>query len=169
MAYRLNSLFAPGVAGGHQPYGFDQYCPTLYLRYKVWNVTVHLSFYDPSADGIYCGAVLAPAGTTATLTGATVQSITEAPFSVAKPLSNTGSQKTVVYAKYAMHTLFGVSREQFRDDLDSTTGSGAGSPGTTPYLYVAACNPRGTASSVFCQLKLTYWAQLYQRVTLAPS
>lgn len=168
--YSLNGLYDPYLgAGGHQPYGFDQFCPTLYGRYKVYNTTIIAKFYDPTADGTVASCVIVPAGTTYTTTGKNHATIREAPISSTKFVSTTGNQRTTIYCKLPMHVLFGVYPNQFKSDLDNTTGDSAGNPGVQPKLLISACNDRLTADTIMCEITIKYWAMFYERTPLAPS
>lgn len=168
--FSLNGLYDPYLpAGGHQPYGFDQLCPTLYERYKVYNARVKITWDNPSAPGIACGAIVIPPGTTYTITGKHTNSVIEAPFSSVKFISDSGSQKVTQYMKLPMNVLFGITPRQFKEDIDTTTGSSSGNPGSQPQLIVSCASTSLTSSSVFVNVEITYWAMFYQRVNLASS
>lgn len=168
--WALNGLYdSLTTVGGHQPYGFDQYCPALYQRYKVYNVTVKIECYDPANDGDVVGAAIIPPNTTYTITGKTSNDIAEAPFSCSKVINDSGSQKAFMYAKFPMSVLFGSTREQFTSDLDNSTGSSTGNPGNTPVLHVAALNDRLIVSSILCRVTLSFWTMFYERTPLARS
>lgn len=68
-----------------------------------------------------------------------------------------------------MSDLFGVTLEQFRDDLDNTTGSATGNPGSMPIMLVAAANERAASQTVVIRVTLTFWVMFYQRTALATS
>lgn len=69
--FLANGLFAPRVAGGgHQPYGFDQLCPTLYDHFTVIGSTIKVQWVRASADTSvipgWCGVLLSDNGITST-------------------------------------------------------------------------------------------------------
>lgn len=73
-----------------------------------------------------------------------------------------------------MHTLFQVTKEQFSEDLNTTTAAYNGNPGSSPDLQVAVADPVGGvtllgASYVTADVTLTYYTMLYDRNQLLPS
>ena len=142
--WNLNALYDVDASiGGHQPYGYDQWLGATapYQRYKVYSVDLSIIFSDPSKDGLRCAAIITNPSSNFTLSAKDIEHVTEAPFSATRIINNTGSQLQRISGRIPMHTVFQVSKDQFSNDLDTTTAGYGGSPGTIPKLQVAVADP----------------------------
>ncbi len=171
-AYRGNSTFNPQVAGGgvlHQPYGRDQLA-LLYLRYKVTGVRLQISFSNPSEDGMIVGVKYNTVADTVSLGGLSVASQSEK-FNVwVKPLNNTGSQ-TVNYDRYyPMHDLIGVTKLQFKSNIEDYSALTTAAPVISPTLRISIGDLTATGGgTVNMIVKLTYYTNWFSRLTLGQS
>ncbi len=171
-AYRGNSTFNPQVAGGgvsHQPYGRDQLA-LLYLRYKVTGVRLQISFSNPDQDGMVVGVKYNTASDTVSLGGLSVASQAEK-FNVwVKPLNNTGSQ-TVNYDRYfPMHDLVGVTKLQFKSNIEDFSALAGAAPVRSPTLRISIGDLTATGGgTVNMIVKLTYYTDWFSRLTLGQS
>lgn len=82
---------------------------------------------------------------------------------------DTGSQRAHIGARVPMHLVMGVTKEQFSDDLDTTTGPYSGNPGSLVTLHIAAANNRLVTSTVVATVKLRFWTMFYSRAQLPQS
>lgn len=172
----LNALWDVYLAaGGHQPYGFDQLVSSSgpYYRYKVWGVTIDLEFYDPSADtGLQvCCAVHNPVSYAAgaTISGLTIDQVNEKHNTFTKYIPSTGGQVVRLRRYFPMNVLFNLTRQQFANDITTTTGSNAGNPSSTPALQLGLLDARATGGNVLVRGRLTFRTQLYDRAQLSQS
>ncbi len=171
-AYRANSTFAPQIAGGgvsHQPYGRDQLA-LLYLRYKVSGVRLQIQFSNPSEDGMIVGVKYNTPLDLLSLGGLS-PAVQGEKFNVwMKALNNTGSQ-TVNYDRYfRMEDLMGVTKLQFKADIDEYSALTGASPVDTPSLRIAVGDITGTGGgTVNCIIKLTFYTNWFSRLTLGQS
>lgn len=169
--YYLNSLFQPYPASGtRQPYGFDQLCAAsaLYQRYKVNAVRIRLVFSNAASD-CQIGASLIGQANVFSLSGADPQLAREQPFTVVRTLSNTGTQRTEISTLVHISDLYGVTKEEFRSDINTSTGPYNGNPTTLVKLEVAIQDPRGVGTTAACSVSLDYLSMLYCRTSLPPS
>lgn len=163
--YRLNSCFDPDYSGlvSSQPYGFSTMAD-LYNKYKVSGVLINLVFTDPSADGLTVAATVQPPGNLATLQGANPDAVREQPMSITRSVNNSGKQVITIKQYMPMHTLLGVTKSQFHNELDLYAGFTNGNPSQTPLLRVAVANLRGgSTQSILCRTSLTFYTQFYNR------
>lgn len=165
--FYLNGLYSPGP--GRQPYGFDQFCPTLYKRFKVYRCKVSLQFFNPSLDGIVVAASVAPPGATHALAGLTLDEVMQYPFTCVKHVSDSGKQAVNMWFDLDIGEISGLTREQFIADPDGYTGSGTGNPGTLPELRIAAASSSGTEGNIQFRIKMEFWSMFYERVQLGNS
>jgi len=171
--FSLNSLYDPDVSGtGHQPYGFDQLCASTgpYTRYKVLGVSVKMRFMYPGNAGVYVAYSLLNPGSSATLTGLTATEAAEKHNTVLEFVPGTGTKEKIL--SFEMKTLapiFNWTQSQFKNDIDTTTGSYAGSPGSQPKLNIVMSDMDGTPTNITVLTQITYHAMFYDRVQLAAS
>lgn len=171
--YNLNSVYKPYTpAGGHQPYGFDQLVSTSgpYTRFKVHAVMVEALFYDVDVTSGTMGVVSIINPTdTYTIAAQSLDKLNEKPGVVTKHISSGGSQQAKVKQFLPMHKLFEVTKEQFRTDITTTTGSASGSPSSMPKIEIGLLDSRGNVITARCRLTLTYFTQIYDRLVLPQS
>lgn len=168
--FSLNSLFDPDIGSiGHQPYGYDQ-LTLLYHRYKVNKVKIDVTYYNPSVDGMVCGAMLTANNSTTTLAGQSITQATELPFVVTRTLNNTGIQRTKISQTISIAEMVGVTRQQFDANINAFTGNTAGPAVLTqPKLRIAIANTDGTSTVVNVDVKITYFATFWDRKVLPRS
>lgn len=66
-----------------------------------------------------------------------------------------------------MSTLYNVTEDQFKNDLDTTTGSSLGDPGLTPYFKVTAASAYNTTTAfVRFHFTMSIWTMCYDRTNL---
>lgn len=164
--YCLNSLFDPDTSGaGHQPYCYDT-CALLYTAYMVNACLVELEFFDPSADGIIVGYQVQGNA----VSGATRSAIQERPWVESADISNTGNQKHMFRIHLPIHNVLGLRKLQYKDD---TTGFGAAvsaSPVGLAYIRLFAISTQAAAATTIkCNVKLTYYSTFWNRVTQSQS
>lgn len=167
--YSLNSIYDPlWSTGGHQPYGHDTLA-TMYKKYKVSGCLVEITFSDPSVDGTVVGAMIQPPGATATLAGNTIGKCKERPNTMTKPVNNTGSQAAFIKSYVPIGKISGLTDLQFKADQNTYSANYGADPAAIPKLRISAANSRGTAGTITVRVKLTYYCQSYDRITLPQS
>lgn len=170
---RLNSLFDPDLTNiGHQPLYYDQFCPTLYRKYKVNGVKVELTFDAPSASGTFICCQLQNSSESFTVQGKTFQQLKEEPMTVCKLLSSTGSQQTKITQYLPIWAVEGVTKQQFKSQIEDGTYDALynTSPADTPLIRFTAGSLSGSAGvTVQCSMRLTYYTMLFERVVPAQS
>lgn len=66
-----------------------------------------------------------------------------------------------------MNILYNVTYDQFKTDLDASTGSFTGDPGLTPYFKViAAAANNSLVATVRFHFTISIWAMCYDRTNL---
>ncbi len=163
--YNLADLFLPET-GGHQPYGFDQMTP-LYKRFKVRRVCVHIEAQGPTG-GAFCTLFAAFTSPTAgfSYVSASPVSVSEQPGVVARICPNAVPiqfERTV-----DIHTLVGVTKQEYESDLATYVGTGAASPTLSPKLILCVSSPTATQSA-YVNVRLTFQAEWFDRITQAGS
>lgn len=167
---RLNDMYDTDQTGtGHQPYGYDQMA-AIYARYQVTYVDVIITWTDPSADGVFAVASLQSNGNTQSLTGMTFARCREIPFTTVKYINNTGAQVQRMSIKAPLHTIFGVSKQQY---MGSPTiyGGQVGSTVSQPCYIRFSAGSSAAAAGVTIQamVEVKFHAQFWDRVWLGQS
>lgn len=164
----LNSIYDPGFGTG-SALGFDQFCPALYSKFKVYNCEVRITFFDPSSEGVIGAISVSPPGVSHTLAGFGSSEVEKYPFTATTVLNNTGKQEKTMRMKLDIGEISGLTHQQFRDEPESFSGSSSANPSNMPQLRVAVASARNTASTTcMVRIDLKYWAMLYERVTISP-
>lgn len=168
--FRLNSLYDPDWSGtGHQPYGYDQVTP-LYALYFVRAVKINLVITDPSADGIVVAACLQSSNNTFAVTGKSVDSIKEQPFSITRSLNNSGKQVTVVNSYVPIQAIEGLTRTQLIASLAIYQAGVSANPARSPYLRIAVGSLRGNSGDTcIVRTTLTFYTQFSDRLIQSQS
>lgn len=169
--FRLNSLFDPDETGtGHQPYGRDTMA-AIYNRYKVHACNIKMTLIDPSSDGVCVGCMLnGPSTTSDTLAGLTIEQVGERNMASVKFINNSGGQVKKYFQKIFMADVMGVTRQQYRNDLDNTTAAMGGNPADEITFQMAAADIRGdTSRDVVVKIDILYKIEFTERITLAQS
>lgn len=168
--YRLNDLYDPYFSGGgHQPYGRDTMAG-IYNRYKVSGCKIDLTFTDPSADGMAVACAIQDSTESATLTNLQVDEAQEKQNCIVKFLNNTGAQKVNIKKYMPIHMVEGLTKLQFKADIENYSANASNSPVSTPFVRIAIGNVTGTTGgTVHCMVKLTFYSQWYNRLQLSQS
>lgn len=172
--YRLNVPWDPRFAtGGDSVYGWNQVA-LLYNKYKINSVRFKLIWSDPTADGMTLSAQIQPANGTYTLTGARPGEVLAQPMSITRVLNHSGSQKCVISQYIPIHVLLGVTKLQYKADLNRfiflSTGTTPATNANVCFLRIAACNDRDTsAQSILCRVEIIYNITWFNRNTFAPA
>ena len=141
--FRLNSLYDPNLTGtGHQPYGYDQMA-ALYKRYIVSGVKVHITFTDPSADGVAVGCMVQASGGAGALYGITPDIIKEQPLSWVAPVNNTGSQVKHFSQYFPLQKVEGLQKVQWIANEDQYGAAINANPSLCPTIITAAASDSG--------------------------
>jgi hypothetical protein len=167
--FGTNRLVDPTVgAATVSVLGFDQVFPGLYRRFKPYSTRFTVTFYDPSEDGIsVCAYFTNAANPNYTLVGAGRADARSSPYSAVRVISDTGSQRVTIGGRMPLHYLLNVTQDQYKTDLDSTTGSFTGDPAASPYFKLTAAAGSGTTSAtVRVSLSMSLWVMCYDRTNL---
>lgn len=169
--YNLNNLYDPDQTGaGHQPYGFDQLAG-IYNRYKVIGAKVEFVLTDPTEDAIaFIYTVTNPSNESETIAGLNPDAAAEKQMSGKLRLNATGNQylKKSFYMPIALAA--GLTKLQFKTDVDNFTAATSGAPGSKVQLQFATANERSLSTgSLLCSINITYYALFYQRKVMSQS
>lgn len=169
--FAMNSLYDPDITGGgHQPYARDT-LTQIYNRYKVHACVVKVTVSDPSQDGLCIGAfVRTPTGSSDTIAGLYPEALKEKNVGSVHFINNTGSQLVIMSQKYMMYQVMGVTKEQYKTDIDNTTSGSGSAPADVLSIQFAAADLRGGSSgSISCMFEFLFYTEFYDRVLLAQS
>lgn len=170
-AFRLNSMYDPDfTGGGHQAYGWDQIA-AMYNKYLVHAVFIDVMFCDPTTDGIVCGVQLQPPNDTNTISTRGLAHVREMPNVIIRQVNDSGSQRTMAKAYVPLTKLYGVKKHVVEANLSQYSSVVSGSPAIQTYmkLAIADLQATGSAKSVQALVKITFYVELYDRVTLNQS
>lgn len=168
--YRIGSIFDPYFGtGGHYPIGrniFNQ----IYGKYKVYGVTVELTWSDAGGDGGVCGAMISSSQDTTTLQGMAIETAKEKPNVFLKYVNASGSQLARYKQYFDIGKIEGLTKSQFKNDIQQFASSMGTDPSLTPYLRLSVANIQQTSGvKVHCDVKLTYHVQFWNPITLPKS
>lgn len=167
--FGLNRLINPGFGTtADKALGVGELFPALYRRFKVYSTRVTVTFYDPSEDGMaVCAYATNSSNPTYTLAGAVREDAAAAPYAVTRVISNTGEQRTTVGGRFSMNLLYNITADQFKNDIENTTGSWSGDPALSPRFKLCAASATGTTTAtVRYKIVLSMWAMCYDRTNL---
>lgn len=168
---RLNSLYDPNWTGtGHQPYGYDQIVQ-FYKSYRVNAARVQLIWTTIGGTAeVCCAYELTPTNSGLTLTGQSVDRVTEVNKVSTNVLSASGNTRTVKTDFFVkMKDIFAVSAEKLHSD-DKYAAAYNSDPTEIVYLLMAVGSYSGTAGeSVSVQVIIDYYATLYDSVVMTQS
>jgi len=163
--YNLNSAFDPSRTGvGHQPYGFDQWTPSLYTRYIVLTADVEIDFCNNSTVPVVVGF----AGTNNTTSLALAfDELAEQPLSsdIAVLQSNAGGNSTArLRRKFNLWEMAGRSKQQYLTELTQYGADYNASPGELQILHIGATSLDGSSNAtVLLNVKIIYEVMLLNR------
>lgn len=169
--FRMNSIFAPAVVSGHQPYGYDQYS-VFWNKYKVYRVDVMVEFLLPTASTATFGVVaMQPPGDTYNYAGKSLNTVSEKPGAVAIRIPNAdgGSTEPAKFqGSYDIATLSGLTKTMFDGDQTGYASLINGNPTGVPVMTLTCANATGTnTTSCTARVHLNYHVQFYDRITQA--
>lgn len=165
--FRMNSLFDPDYSGiGHQPYGYDQWAQ-FYNRYRVYGCAYRITLSNTStADQV---EVLVQHRPNSLLSG-NFETGTEAPYKTLRILPVEGSARPVTIKGYHnCSKIYGISKKQYQAEQDFAALINFNPPNVT-FLNIYIQNQSVlTNATVIARVELTYFAEFYERKTLAQS
>lgn len=169
-SFILNSLYDPNFTGtGHQPYGFDQ-LTNFYLRYIVEKVKVTLIWSNVGTTNDVVGFYkINASGAAGTVTGATLDYITEQNSSSTIYISSSGNQR-VVEQNFVVDIpkVFGMKKMEWVDDGNYSLYTA--NPTRAAMLYIDVASPSGTSGiAVVCQAIFEYQCRFRDRLDLTQS
>jgi hypothetical protein len=104
------------------------------------------------------------------LQGNTINAVGEQPGTIVKHVTNTGSQVRTIDVELPIHKLFGLTQQQY---LNQVTDSGARfgyNPNFAAYItFAAADSDAATAKTVKVDLKIIYHVECFARLSLPQS
>ncbi len=168
--FNLNSLFQP-IAGGHQPFGFDQMA-ALYQRYRVNKCKVRVETF--TTDRAYSGAqvvgVFPPGSTQTTLNLLTAVQFGEN-FNGSTQILPTGNVVPVVFTKTIdIAQVAGLTRDELLANVEEYSALVTASPTRIATMEVNyAPNTAAQGGACVSVVTLTFYAEFWQRVSLAQS
>lgn len=172
---RLNSLYDPNLTGtGHQPYGFDQLCSNtgFYRSYLVHAARVKIlaCSIGGSAEVAVCWKYDVSEGFAA-ITGLTVDAATEAPMIGVGLLGASGNDRTFVKdMRIDMHRLFGVTKQQYANELTTYGAAYGANPTAAAFLHLAIGSYTATAGeNASVQVLIEYDVEFFSSTQLAQS
>lgn len=172
--FRVNSLYDPDLTGtGHQPYGYDQICAAAgpYSRYKVLGCNVTTRITAPALDdGVWVAFAIHNPGSSATISGLSLDNIAEKHNTKCLYLSGTGEQEKIHTIKMPSLAPFAnLTKQQFDTDKDNFTAAYNGNPGSVIRLEIAAVEPFVDSVGVTVLVQFEFEAMFYSRVQLTQS
>lgn len=145
--FRLNSAYDFDFTGtGEQPYQYDQ-MTAIYKKYLVTAVTVDLTISDPSSDGLWVGWSLRPNSNTGDdPANKTLGDIMSRPTFRCVPLNNTGSQIVTIRERIPIHTIFGLSAQQYKSAFLDYGADWNSNPANVAFLSLFVIDPNSLLS-----------------------
>lgn len=172
--FSLNDCYDPDHTGvGHQPRGFDQLCPALFKRFKVFRADVNIHFENPSSMGgkIYGVAQLKnPSNITVSTAGLLPFDFIERSDAAAIKIVDSHVPSTVTHSFdiRRVSNAFG-QYGSFRFD-DNFSGDSTGGPGNQVYLALNTCNDTATDNTTLgYRITICYHVLFYDPTNLNSS
>lgn len=166
--FSCNNVFDPRVqVGGHQPLQYDS-ISLAYERVWVHGCKVEITFNNTTLDGLYVGYRIRANTNAITTDLKNLDYIQEMRESVVSPLNNSGTQTKKFTVYVPNHKILGISKAQYAN-LEYSHGVN-----TNPAVFVyvepyALHTVVGETAVVRCNVKLTYYCQFTNPVTLPQS
>lgn len=157
--YRMNSVYDPDASGvGAVAIGYNTWA-ALFLNYKVRKVTLRAQgVVTGLSTGSFGNVVFAPVPNQMVIP-ANKQTWKVIPRSVLKTVTQAtdgGRNMFMVERSYELHQLAGVTREQYRDDMDFSGAVGS-NPARQIYLVVTIDSTGSTtAATLTSNVQLSY-------------
>jgi len=173
-AYQLyqSSLFDPDLtATGHQPMTFDNYCPGLYQRYRVYGFKYNIEFSNVTTANtfpivIYTGTQPAVIATTGLAAWNTLE---EQPGSRRIRLGGQSTEPKIVTGYVNVSKVYGLGKRGLQDDMIYGAVYNS-NPSLMAYLhlYATALNP-SSGNQLLARVQLTYYCKFYNNAQFASS
>jgi len=161
--YALNSLFSPLVGGGHQPYMYDQIVGAGYQHYRVNAVSIKVTAFGPSATSTVLGFELqAWSAAAGSLNGVTWEYHNERPnaWTIA-PVAPLG-REVITLEKIPIAQIEGLTRQEYRSNVEDYAALVTASPARTPYLRIACFDQSGNTGAVISlTVELIFYAEFW--------
>lgn len=166
--FRGNSLFDPNQTGtGQQPLGFDEWC-NFYANYRVKGAKINVQYVSPSST------------TSATQTWdvalypALVTTIADQASAKVQPLvkyrmGNLGSNTIRLSSYVSTSKMFGTNKKAI--DINDDYGALINTNPVNVWFFNMCCQPcdQSTSGSIVAYVTITYYAEFYNKKTLALS
>jgi len=170
--FRLNSLYDPNfTAGGHQPYGFDQF-NTVYNKYKVTGVSIEVMFVNAAENTMFAIWQISSPGDTRTTNSISPGVAFERP-NVAWGVvnSNIGEQTQLNFKQYVdIAALSGLTKQQFIDDNQAYASDITTNPAASPFLRLNVASGLGSSgTNLGAIVKFRFWFEMWDRQTQTQS
>lgn len=168
--FLLNAIFdTNATGGGHQPYGYDQMA-ALYSKYLVHKTSVNVIAQTVSGSGAMAlGFSVQSSSNTTDLAGEALSDVIEKSMNSVMFLDCTGATRMKKFA-FQMHTVEGITKSQYNDDLANYGALVTANPILSPILRIALSDNSGaSAITLNTSIILQFEVEFYDRLTLAAS
>lgn len=166
--FSCNNVFDPRVqVGGHQPLQYDS-ISLAYERVWVHGCKAEITFNNTTLDGLYVGYRIRANTNAITTNGKSLDYIQEMRESVIAPLNNSGTQTKKFTVYIPNHKILGITKAQYAN-LEYSHGVNT-NPAVFVYIEPYALHTViGETATCRCNVKLTYYCQFTNPVTLPQS
>lgn len=156
--FNLNGLYAPQYpSGGHQPMGFDQLCPTLYQKYRVYKCAWTIKVNSAATTGVAYNCTVVPMNNqTAALTS--TQNYMEIPR--AQNVLHSLHNGKIIRGSIRLPNLVGRTTAEYMAD-DVYVGSATANPGEYCILHVWNEDTSGANIGYYFNIDLTYYCEFF--------
>lgn len=162
----VNDMFAPGGTTAHQPYGFDQ-MTALYNKFKVRKAVIEVEYIHATTAAVgWIGICVPPPASAFTYTSIGLYQLIEQPCCTVLQSANQvlrSFKQEVDFLK-----LYGCTKAEFDADLTRFCGTASASPPVLIKCILVNAAP-GTNDTGFCQVRITYEVEWFDRITQNPS
>ena len=167
--YYLNSIRQPRstqTSGNTLPQGYDE-ADAGFINYKVYGAKVKITFAQASAGTTGVGALVVGSSDSTNIQSLTHMSLSTKKWSWYRDLPVTGDDKVVYNRYWDIGQIEGLSKQQFKNDINLYKGSFSSGPSAIPSLKIAMIDNEGT-SAPKCEVtvEITYYVRLYNRQKL---
>lgn len=165
--YRGNSVYDPNYTGtGNQPQGFDEWS-AFYGQYRVYGSKMTCTFIDSSGTNYAQSVAIIPNLSTTAFTDPI--RVIETPYSSSSTITlNSGLGKRTLSSYMSTAKMWGIDKQTVSsgDLYRATTGN---NPTNNWYWHVFAYDMGASEASVYIQVKITYYLEMFDRVQLNTS
>jgi len=151
--FRLNSAYDFDLTGsGEQPYQYDS-LTAVYTKYLVKGVLIDLTFVDPTADGLWVGySIHTDTTNNDQPQGLTLGDVMSRPGFRCMPLNNTGEQLVTIKEYIPIHSVFGLTKNQYESLTDVYGAAYNASPVANAILDVFIIDPNSLVSPQYVRV-----------------